>query len=135
MSRRIRSQGLEAASGPPADKYLDRIIKYIPSEIVGAWIALTGIIASAAAGPTTIALWVVFAAGVILTPIYIWRQTSETGKPMATTQIVISACAFIVWVFALGGPFAGLGFYQPWLGSVVLIVFSLIVGAVIPPEG
>jgi hypothetical protein len=125
---------LEAASAPQADKYLDRVIKYIPSEIVGAWIALTGIIASAAAGPTTVVLWVVFAIGVILTPIYIWRQTSEPGKKAAITQIVISACAFIVWVFALGGPFAGLGFYQPWLGSVVLIVFTLIVGAVIPPE-
>ena len=135
MARRIRVGGLEAAAAPEEDKYLDRVIKYIPSEIVGAWISLTGIIAGAAAGPTEVVLWIVFAIGVILTPIYMWRQTTEPGKPVATTQIVISAISFIVWVFAIGGPFEGLTFYQPWLGSVVLIVFTLVVGAVVPREG
>jgi hypothetical protein len=52
MTRRIVSSRLQAAeAGHDVDTYVDRIVKYIPTEIVGAWIAVKGIIE--AAGATT----------------------------------------------------------------------------------
>jgi hypothetical protein len=77
----------------------------------------------------------VFAAATVLTPIWTWRQTQEEEKPTAYTQIAIATGAFVVWVFALGGPFASLDFYSPLYGSLLLIFYTLIVGLVNPPEG
>jgi hypothetical protein len=50
------------------------------------------------------------------------------------TQTAISTGAFAVWVFALGGPFASLVFYRPSYGSIVLIMYTLVVALITPPE-
>lgn len=136
MGRRIvttQYQGTES-SGKSVDGYFDKVIKYIPSDIVGAWVAVTGLIKSAADVPTTLLLWIAFGVGIILTLLWTLRQTSVPGNKIARTQILISTCSFVVWVFALGDPFATLEFYRPLYGSLVLIAYSLGIGLVTPSE-
>jgi hypothetical protein len=136
MGRRIvttRLEGIES-SGTSVDGYFDKVIKYIPSDIVGAWVAVTGLIKSAENVPTNLLLWISFGVGIILTLLWTFKQTSEPGKKTARTQILISTVSFAVWVFALGGPFATLEFYHPLYGSLVLIVYSLGIGLVTPTE-
>lgn len=135
MSRRIVSKQLRAmGAGRDLDTYFDRVVKYIPADIVGAWVAVTGLIAAATDVPTATILWIAFISGVVLTPLWMWRQTSVSGQPPAITQIVIATIAFIVWVFALGGPFATLVFYNPLYGSLLLVFYTLIVALIIPKE-
>jgi hypothetical protein len=99
----------ESHGGGGADNYLERVIKYIPSEIVAAYVALDGIFfegaergtavagaadpaASAAAGGATMAApgileafssaqigAAIFAICLIFTPIYIWSQSRQGG--------------------------------------------------------
>jgi hypothetical protein len=38
------------------------------------------------------------------------------------------------WVFALGDPFAGLSWYESILGSVVMVLFSLLVALIASPD-
>jgi hypothetical protein len=136
MGRRIvttRFEGIES-SGTSVDGYFDKVIKYIPSDIVGAWVAVTGLIKSADNVPTSLLLWIAFGVGIILTLLWTLKQTSDPGKKIARTQILISTFSFAVWVFALGGPFATLEFYRPLYGSLLLIVYSLGIGLVTPPE-
>lgn len=137
MSRRIRSVAYQAAGGvAPLDGYFDRVIKYIPSDVVGAWIAVTGIIKSLKTGdPNFVTIqWIAFGVGVILTAAWTWRQTSEAGKTTAISQISMSTLAFVVWVVALGGPFAMLPGYQDYYGSLLLIGFTAAAGLVIPKD-
>ncbi len=134
MGRRIITTQLEANKAIKIDGYFDKLIKYIPSEIVGAWISITGIIKSANDIPTNILLWILFIIFVILTAVWILKLTSESNKPPAITQTLISTGAFIVWVFALGDPFSSLTFYHPVYGSVMLIVYTLIVTLINPSE-
>jgi hypothetical protein len=70
----------------------------------------------------------------VLPVMWTWRQTTEPGKPVAKTQIIISVGAFIVLVFALGEPFAGLLWYDPGYGSLSLIFYALLVGIIRPTE-
>lgn len=135
MNRRIRTVAYQAPGAPAADTYFDKVVKYIPADIVAAWVAVNGLIQSASGAPNTALLWVAFVVGVILTAAWTWKQTSAPNKPPAITQIVISTVAFIVWVFAMGGPFQSLGFYQPLYGSLLLILYTLVVGLINPPEG
>jgi hypothetical protein len=68
------------------------------------------------------------------TAIWTWKQTTVPGKPVAKTQIILSIGAFIVLVFALGEPFAGLSWYDPGYGSLSLIFYALLVGMITPRE-
>jgi len=133
-NRRIVTQQFQAkGAGVELDTYFDRLIKYVPAEIIGAWVAVTGLIATEE--ETNAALgWIVFGIGVIMTAAWIWKRTQVKDLPPAVAQIVISTLAFCVWVFALGGiPFKNLAFYKPLYGSLILILFSL-VSALITPK-
>jgi hypothetical protein len=135
MTRRIRTEQFHAAAADAGvDGYLDRVLKYIPGEVVALWTAVTGVIASAAE-PSSVLLWIVFAIGVILAAAYTWKIATVPNQPTPVTQIVVSAFAFIVWVFAIGGPFSAQGWYEPYFGSVALILWTALAGLIIPKEG
>ena len=132
MSRRIRTIAVQGSQKGEVDTYFDRVVKFVPADIVGAWVAAAGIVKGAAGIPTQKVLWIVFVFGLLLTPFWTLRQTHEEGAPRALLQAGIATLAFAVWVFALGGPFASLPFYHEVYGSLVLIGFTLVVGLIVP---
>lgn len=137
MSRRIITTRYQSPNGAKnsVDSYFDRIIKYIPSDIVGGWVAVTGLINSGGQDiPKDILLWVGFVAGIILTALWTHKQTSVPNKKPAITQTLVAIISFIVWVFALGGPFANLAFYRSLYGALLLIFYNLAIGLIIPEE-
>jgi hypothetical protein len=136
MSRRIITTQLQAAEAGAGsvDGYFNKLVKYIPGDIVGAWIFASSAIKEASGVPTTATLWIAFAVLLIITPLWTWRNTKPPADPPARTQIIISTISFAVWVFALGGPFATLGFYRPLFGSLILVLFSLVVAMITPRD-
>lgn len=135
MGRRIITSQLEAKGQEvKIDGYFDKLLKYIPTEIVGGWIAITGVIKSASNIPNNTILWILLVIFTGLTAVYILKQTFAPKKPLAIKQTSISTIAFIVWVFALGEPFESLSFYNPVYGSVLLILFNLTIPLVNPDE-
>jgi hypothetical protein len=134
VSRRIITTQLHAAGAGEVDTFFDKVIKYIPADIVAAWIAATGVIASGQADPGAGLQWIVFVFLLVVTPLWILRQTRMPGRPLAWTQALVATGAFAVWIFALGGPFAEYAFYKPWHGSLALIGYTLVVGLITPPE-
>jgi hypothetical protein len=136
MGRRIVSTQMHAgAVAPSVDSYFDKLLKNIPADIVAAWMLVSSLIVAATGVPTETILWIAFGVGVILTALWTLKQTSEPGKKPAVTQTLISTGAFIVWVFALGGPFALLDFYRPLYGTLLMILYTLVVPLINPPEG
>jgi hypothetical protein len=136
MSIRVRSvafQGSGPGGGVSADGYLDKIVKSVPSQVIAfytagiIWLGGTPQGANAAPNPK---LWLVFALGLILTPVLTWRQTQEPNKPPAYLQIVIATVSFIVWAFATGGPFQSLGIWDAGVATVVLAAYTLLIGAI-----
>jgi len=108
-------------------KYKDRLLKLIPSEIVAAYIVLAGII------PITSAKWgllIVSVVLLILVPLYLWRI--QDVKRLV--QIVVTTISFVVWIYSIGGPFLYWGIYEKWIASVVLILWTLIVPIVVNPK-
>lgn len=135
--RRILTDQLHAAGvAPDVDSYFDRVVKYIPVEIVSAWVAVKGIIAAAATESKQTVLWVCFGIGVVFTALFMIKQTTVPEKGPAKLQTAIATLAFVIWVFALGEPFATwLGVAsQSLYGSLLLIFFTLAVGLIVPKE-
>ncbi len=131
MSRRIVTTQYQSPGAPLPDSYFDRIVKYIPSDIVAAWTAVIGL--------TDIdkdikLLWIAFAVGVVLTFLWTLRQTSDKGKSPAITQCLISTGAFSVWVAELGEPFKSIPGYDQKFVSLLLILSFLISGLIVPPK-
>lgn len=137
MGRRIVTKKLESgADKGTVDGYQDRLLKYIPADINAAWIVVIGIVKTITKLPQNTVLWVLFFIFLILTPIWIWLGTKELKKPIAKTQIIVSTIAFFVWVFALGEPFSTSfkDFYEPAYGSILMILYTLIVAKIVPTE-
>lgn len=131
MTRRVQTAQFQAAGGAPAlDTYFDKVVKYIPADIVAAWVAVSGLIKSAVNVPANTVLWICFLVGLLLTAGWIWKQTTVANQTTAVKQIIVSTIAFGVWVFALGAPFDALEWYRPLYASLLLIGYTLVVGLV-----
>ncbi|HEY72684.1 MAG: hypothetical protein DRJ03_03920 [Chloroflexi bacterium] len=113
-----------------ADDYLSRVLKHIPSEIVMAYVAIDGVLRSSY-NPNVwderetlkTLLWITLGTLTILTPFWMYR-VMRVKRP---AQIFISTLSVPVWLFALGGPFALLDWYQPAFGAIVLPLYTLII--------
>lgn len=113
---------------PEPDSYVQRLLKFIPAEIVGLYIMLSGITRALPNDDFKSGLeWVVFGVLLAATPAYL-RRALEVKKGM---QLVLSTVAFAVWAFAQGGPFAVVP-HQTVLGAVILPLFTVLVAIVKP---
>jgi hypothetical protein len=130
---------LSSLSGPASggqlapDTYVDQLLKYMPAESVALYLTLQGIVVSGVDNKTilTTGLWKILAIGFIGNPIYLWRIMGEDK----IVQLDFSTLAFVVWVFALGGAFASLSWYEPFIGSVALVVFTFFAPLLILTSG
>ena len=119
---------LTAGQAQPAeDPYVAKVVKYIPAEVVAAYQAGAGIILDSQAASKTNVLWAWVAFLFILCPFWMAFATRERGQPIAWFQTLIAPVAFLVWVFALGGPFEQAAWYEPLYGSLALIAMTLVV--------
>ena len=112
-----------------ADNYMSRVLKYIPTEIVMAYLSIDGVLRSCY-NPNVWAdrqmlirlLWGLSAVLTILTPLWLWRVMGVRRRP----QLILSTLSVPVWLFALGGPFNLLNWYRPALGAIALPLYTLI---------
>lgn len=104
------------------DEYFDRLLKYIPAEVVACYIFVIGFIQKLT-NPEDVKIfsWVVFIVFCFLAVLYLWRIL----KVKKIQQLAICLIAFVVWVFALGGPFALLAWYNPVYGEILLPIYTL----------
>lgn len=110
--------------------FTDKLVKLIPTEIVGAYAVFAGMI-EAAANPNTkrIGFWVIFGSLLLLTPAYLSRISKVKNK----LQLVVASLSFAVWAYALGGPFRDLPHYDPLFASVLLGLWSLFTPVLVRP--
>jgi len=109
------------------DGYFNRLFKYIPAELVAGYIFVLGVVKQLTdTGEIRTFQWLLFIIFCILTPLYLWR----VQKVLKLQQHLISLLSFVVWVFALGGPFALSGWYNPVYGSILLPLFTLVVAII-----
>lgn len=107
---------------PEVDKYSDKLLKYIPSEVIALYITYLSAIRAFASCPPWVH-WASLGVGLVGTWLYLSRMEGVT-KPL---QIVISVIAFAIWVFALGGPFALLKWYNPLYPALLLPTFTFFI--------
>ncbi len=110
------------------EQVIGRLIKYIPAEIISGYMLLSGIAqAAGASSPLQApAQWGLVVVGAVLTPFYLWRVGNPKG--VQWWHLLISTVSFVLWTYALGGPFTtvkvfGYG-YESWFATLVAGAFS-----------
>jgi hypothetical protein len=98
-------------------------MKYAPIESVALYVVASGFLASEAPGLRA----GVAIACLVATPLYLRWATRRDDLPAPRMQIAFATLAFPIWVLALGGPFAELGWHAEVRGaaSVLLAVVTL----------
>jgi len=103
---------------PDASAYLQKLVKLIPAEIIALYLTIGAFLPK-----EPIAQFIVAGLCFVLTPLYL----SQVVKVKNVLQVVLSTLAYAVWVFATGGPFTTMSWYQSWMPGSLLAVFTLVV--------
>ena len=114
-----------ARSVSNTDNYFSQTLKYIPSEIVMAYVSIEGILLTAykgKLGPLENTLVYIAIALLALTPLWLWRVMGVKSP----VQLALSTLSFALWLFAMGGPFTYMDWYEPALGAIALPLFTLL---------
>jgi hypothetical protein len=116
-----------------ADDYWSRLAKYVPIEMISAYVLLKGLIESAYR-PGQTALAVALGALMVLGAGTTWVFAIRVLHIVRRSQAALSVSGFLVWVVATGGFFATLSWYQPWMGTAAVIMFGVAVQIIqLPP--
>ena len=103
------------------------VLKLIPTETVAVYLFLDGVLRGALKNNPNISTWLWAIFGIIgVGNILYWRKSGVTD----VVQYVVLTIAYVVWIFTIGGPFAQLPWYQPFMGSVLLGLFTFIVPSI-----
>jgi len=110
--------------------YLEKVSKLIPSEIIAGYLTMIGFVESIKILDKGVVAWVIFAAGLILTPFYL-NNVAEADKPKKN-HLILSTVAFLVWAYVTTGAilFSTTGIYDSAIASITLVLFSLISGLI-----
>ncbi|MDH3588898.1 MAG: hypothetical protein OEQ74_05805 [Gammaproteobacteria bacterium] len=106
-TRGVPDDGFVAPSREEVDAYADKLLKLIPAEVIGVYLAMTSILQGAGNIHAPVP-WLVFIFGIFAT----WFYLRFTLKVKETRQLVLTALAFCIWAFTIGGPFETLEWYR-----------------------
>jgi hypothetical protein len=114
-----------AKGAPTADDFLTQVLKYIPLEIIGLYLAIAGILDANVKTKSAHALAVglLLVGSAALACVYDWRILNV----QRWQQILMTGVALAVYVFAAGGWFATTSWYQPWFASIAVPAFAIAV--------
>jgi hypothetical protein len=134
LTRDVPERGLPVVVVTPPDGYIDRLLKYVPAEIIALYLGVTNVIPPPFHSHRR-SLWVVSVISALCVPFYMWMSTREPARKPLRSQIVISSVAFPLWVFAIGGPFAQYGWYENyrWVAAVIITFTTFLFGLYLPP--
>ena len=128
--------GVKEVAAPAAQtdysSYLDRLMKMVPTEVIGLYLVGSGVIPHDQ--PLVVTLWALIClVGVVI--MRVWGTTdAATNQPTDWVHVAISAVAFIIWLLTLGGgPFATGGVFAaaheqaPYFGSLLVLAWTFFV--------
>jgi hypothetical protein len=103
--------------------HMDQIKELIPGTSTAFYVAALGLFPN---GPLYVHALLALL-GLALTVIVKAQQKDQQGNTVDTDwiQVIIASVAFVIWVYALGsGAFATLGWYQPAVSALLLLVYT-----------
>jgi hypothetical protein len=121
-----KSQAIPGQENQEFKEYLGRLLKLIPGEIVGLYMAGSGYIDPATKKEILLGWTIICFILLIIVRII---GTSDKAKNLhpQVPSIIISAVAFVIWIFWMGGVFKAYGYDDQTLASLAVLLWTFIV--------
>jgi len=134
--------GMQVTNSEPGDSYLERMVKYVPAEIIAFSMLINSILdqamksggpnATMAGIPVPVIAAVALVVACILTPLFCWyvRQDGDAW----VVNAAVSTVAMPFWAYLMGAV-AFANFHDGNLAAILVMSFTVISGLVAPrPE-
>jgi len=131
--------GVPMANADPGDNYLERMVKYVPAEIIAGSMLINSILdqsmksagpnASMAGFPVSSIAVGALILGMVLTPLFCW-YVREEGDAWIVNAFV-STIAFPFWAY-LTGAVAFANYHDGNLAAILVMTFTVVSGLVAP---
>lgn len=110
---------------PSEDDYLTKVVKYVPVEVLAAYLFMAGVIDSNVTNKHDHAIWLggLLIGILLLTIPYDLRVLNI----VRWSQVAMSIVGIAVYVFAVGGWFATTTWYHQWYASILVPIFGLVI--------
>jgi hypothetical protein len=117
---------------PTADDYLTKLLKYVPVEVLGAYLFIEGLVTTNVDDPKQLQTWLfwILVITMVLSAVYARTVLSV----VRTSQIAMGAVGIAVYVFATGGWFATTAWYESWFSGIALVLFGFLVAVIKLPS-
>jgi hypothetical protein len=114
--------GPGAVAVPTEDGYLTKLLKYVPVEVLGAYLFMAAVINGNVTSQHDRREWLggLLLGVLLLTIPYDWQVLGIARL----TQVAMSVLGVAVYVFALGGWFATTTWYHQWYASIAVPLFG-----------
>ena len=132
--------GMQTVKADPGDGYLERMVKYVPAEIIAFSMVINAILeqamksggdrAAMAGVPVPVIAAVALVVACLLTPLFCWyvRQDGDAW----ITNAVVSTIALPFWAYLMGAV-AFAPFHDGNLAAILVMSFTVVSGLVAPP--
>jgi hypothetical protein len=131
--------GMQAAKADPGDGYLERMVKYVPAEIIAFSMLINAILeqamksggenAAMAGVPVPVIATGALLIGCVLTPLFCWYVRQDGDAWIANA--VVSAVALPFWAYLMGAV-AFANHHDGNLAAILLMSFTVVSGLVAP---
>jgi hypothetical protein len=131
--------GMQVTNADPGDSYLERMIKYVPAEIIAFSMVINSILdqamksggpgATMAGVPVPVIAAIALVAACVLTPLFCWyvRQDGDAW----VVNAAVSTVALPFWAYLMGAV-AFANFHDGSLAAILILSFTVISGLVAP---
>jgi len=139
----VGSDGSQSDAASAVHQTVGLIVAYIPSEILVTYVALVAAIQSARSVGHT-GEWIAFWLFLVLSPSVCWvlyaTKLRHGGSALPLHPkvwphwpMVAATIAYAVWAYTLPAtPFASFSWYQPAVGTVALLLVTMLLGLLAP---
>lgn len=132
--------GIQVAAPDPGDGYLERVVKYVPAEVIAFSMVINAILdqamksggphATMAGVPVPVVAQFALLIACVLTPLFCWyvRQDGDAW----ITNAVVSTIALPFWAYLMGAV-AFANYHDGNLAAILVMSFTVVSGLVAPP--
>jgi hypothetical protein len=119
----VARAGAEAGS---YDTYISKLVKLIPAEVVAVYLTGLGLIPT----PLPANQMIILPAWVFICLVFVFivrtHVTKDANNKPDWKIVGFSAIAFLIWSYSMGGPWAAYNLYIPYLGGLLVLVWTFI---------
>jgi hypothetical protein len=131
--------GMQTTNAEPGDSYLERMVKYVPAEIIAFSMVINSILdqamksgganATMAGIPVPVIAAIALVVACVLTPLFCWyvRQDGDAW----VVNAAVSTVAMPFWAYLMGAV-AFANFHDGNLAAILVLSFTVISGLVAP---